>query len=238
MQNLLQCFSRAGRRVAQGAGPTMLATCLFALPSLASTASLTVGGAAEIYTAGQITGTAAQVLGLNLIPGGTLTFTATGFIGGAGCTSTTPDGCDGFDSQWPTTGVARYTGAAQALVGIFLDDSTPSGPGGVTYYLNPGSGSFAPGLLQPFFIGDGLTGTGLGSLQAFLIPTGATRLFLGTSDNPGRYSNNTGSFQVTVDDLQQNSQLSEAPEPSTYVMMGTSLAALAAWRRRRTAQLS
>ncbi|HEY3242752.1 MAG TPA: hypothetical protein VGM03_05305 [Phycisphaerae bacterium] len=46
-----------------------------------------------------------------------------------------------------------------------------------------------PGLRQPFFIGDGLTGTGSGAVQQFLVPDGATRLFLGTIDGC-EWSNN------------------------------------------------
>src|ERR1700720_24062 len=42
-----------------------------------------------------------------------------------------------------------------------------------------------------------LPGTGSGSIQNFIIPTGATRLFLGTMDGYGWY-NNIGSFGVTV----------------------------------------
>jgi hypothetical protein len=55
----------------------------------------------------------------------------------------------------------------------------------------------APGLKQIFFIGDGLTGTGSGSIQTFHIPAGATRLFLGTMDSYG-WSNNSGSFTVDL----------------------------------------
>jgi hypothetical protein len=51
-----------------------------------------------------------------------------------------------------------------------------------------------------FFIGDGLTsdsnaGFFDGEQQSFIVPSGATRLFLGTVDGEGWY-NNTGSFSV------------------------------------------
>ena len=41
------------------------------------------------------------------------------------------------------------------------------------------------------------TGTGTGTTQTFIVPAGATRLFLGTSDGFGWF-NNSGSFAVTV----------------------------------------
>jgi hypothetical protein len=64
--------------------------------------------------------------------------------------------------------------------------------------------SLAPELHQGFFIGDGLTGTGTGSVQKFYVPTGATRLYLGVYDAygwtglPGYYDDNGGQFDVTV----------------------------------------
>ncbi len=48
-----------------------------------------------------------------------------------------------------------------------------------------------------FFIGDGRTGTGAGAAQSFVVPAGATRLFLGVSDGFGWF-NNSGSFAVTI----------------------------------------
>jgi hypothetical protein len=50
-------------------------------------------------------------------------------------------------------------------------------------------------LRQLFFIGDGLTSGGV--IQQFVVPQGATRLFLATMDGYGQY-NNIGSFTVTV----------------------------------------
>jgi hypothetical protein len=55
----------------------------------------------------------------------------------------------------------------------------------------------APGLEQPFFIGDRSTGRGTGTAQQFIVPAGSTRLFLGVVDG-SEWSNNVGSFSVTV----------------------------------------
>ena len=63
----------------------------------------------------------------------------------------------------------------------------------------------SPALKQVFFIGDGLTGTGTGTTQTFVVPAGATRLFLGVSDGVGWF-NNSGAFNATV-------SISAAPAP-------------------------
>jgi hypothetical protein len=61
----------------------------------------------------------------------------------------------------------------------------------------PGDVKVSPGVQQVFFIGDGLTGTGSGTTQQFVVPPGATRLFLGTMD-AYEWNNNAGSFGVTL----------------------------------------
>jgi hypothetical protein len=66
----------------------------------------------------------------------------------------------------------------------------------------------APQLRQIFFIGDGLTETGSGNQQTFIVPPTATRLYLGIPDNP--YKDNSGSFTATF----TISSLSPAPVPS------------------------
>jgi len=62
---------------------------------------------------------------------------------------------------------------------------------------------FWPIVCQPFFIGDGLTGTGAGQQQVFHVPDNATELFLGYADGssfqgkPGDYGDNLGELSVT-----------------------------------------
>ena len=58
----------------------------------------------------------------------------------------------------------------------------------------------SPQLRQVFFVGDGRTGTGSGTVQQFVVPAGATRLFLASSDGIGANYNNFGSFAVVVTD--------------------------------------
>ena len=58
-------------------------------------------------------------------------------------------------------------------------------------------------LQQPFLIGDGKTSGG--TVQRFLVPQNATRLFLGIWDGV-QYSNNSGSLSGTVS-VQQSAKL-------------------------------
>ena len=95
---------------------------------------------------------------------------------------------------------------AGALVGVFETSSAPGGsPPATLDFTTIGNNftSFAPALNQLFYIGDGLTGDGSGSVQQFIVPAGATRLYLGISDAPGfngapgAYNDNSGNFTVS-----------------------------------------
>jgi hypothetical protein len=137
---------------------------------------------------------------LNFSVQGRVSFTPTPPVGD------NPDGDDAFSMTNFGDGIsAPLNVRANALVGVFLDDGMPTGkstPGQLDY--TPGL-SFVlemPGLRQIFFIGDGLTsdtknGQYDGGPQSFVVPHGATRLFLGTADGSGWY-NNTGLFEVSV----------------------------------------
>jgi hypothetical protein len=124
------------------------------------------------------------------------------------CSTNGPDGGAFFVSQQShqpgtdsSNGIARMNAPLNALVGVFLDNNQPdsSGPPGELDFAQIGTsfGSLSPGLKQPFFIGDGFTGTGSGDQQTFVVPNGATRLFLGTVDGTG-WANNQGGFSLTV----------------------------------------
>jgi large repetitive protein len=185
--------------------------------------SVTVPGIADIWLAGQPNGTVlnggfpgsdvaptnSPVLastGLSLTAGSTLTIAATGATDYNGCASLNPDGgapCGG--GSFPAAlGVSGYNGPINALIGVFLDASTPAGAAPPALdFSTPGSlaqPTVAPQLRQVFFIGDGRTGTGSGTAQQFVVPAGATRLFLASSDGIGANYNNFGSFAVVVTD--------------------------------------
>jgi hypothetical protein len=95
---------------------------------------------------------------------------------------------------------------AGALIGVFETSSAPVAPPPATLdFTTIGNNftSFAPALNQLFYIGDGLTGDGSGAVQRFIVPAGATRLYLGISDAPGfdgapgAYNDNSGNFTVS-----------------------------------------
>ena len=181
---------------------------LFAATGLAQ---VTVPGSSNPYLAGMPNGSTccsgdsapAQspvlVSGLTLVAGTSLTFTATGGVDNTGATPTlTPDGGSVISTS-SSNGISGATWPINALVGVFLDASAPNGsaaPASANFSTTSFT-SFSPLLKQAFFIGDGRTGTGSGTVQTFVVPTGATRLFLGTSDGFGWF-NNSGSFTVTV----------------------------------------
>lgn len=119
-----------------------------------------------------------------------------------------------FNAIGPLSGY-HLTDLQGALAGVFLEDALPASaaPALRFYVSNNSEGgiqtdflALSPQIGQVFFIGDGLTGTGIGELQTFHVPPTATHLYLGYVDNcrapdntvPGCYSDNVGSLNVTV----------------------------------------
>jgi hypothetical protein len=127
------------------------------------------------------------------------------------------------------------------LVGVFVGAGGPSGPAPAALDFTVGLGtaftSLAPLLDQVFFIGDGLTDDGAGSVQNFFVPTGATELYLGVSDacgyngGPGCYGDNLGAFTAAYSVINNSSGV---PEPGSLFLLGTGVLTLAAMRRRAT----
>lgn len=145
--------------------------------------------------------------GLTLVPGSVLTFSA------RGCSSFNPGGCNwtpdartsGVTTRANPNGIGGITANSNALIGVFLDDQQPNLTSAPTEVLDFGPSGLgiefaelAPALKQPFFIGDGRTGHEIGDAQRFIVPEGATRLFLGTLDGWGWY-NNSGSIEVAIE---------------------------------------
>ena len=91
------------------------------------------------------------------------------------------------------------------LVGVFLDNTEPTDPApSLLGFRSPENfATLDPQLRQTFFIGDGRTTVG-GIIQQFLVPAGATRLFLGFADGdrfqgrPAFYDDNLGSLTATL----------------------------------------
>lgn len=107
----------------------------------------------------------------------------------------------GSNTNGSENGISDTTAPINALVGLFLSDAAPN-----TTSTPPANRSFAtesgrnfdqlnPQLKQIFFIGDGVTSSG--TKQRFIVPPGATRLFLATWDFY-EWNNNSGYRIVKV----------------------------------------
>src|SRR5438105_2403885 len=127
---------------------------LFAAIATAASNTVTVPGTADVWLAGQANGTIlvggfasndvapanSPVLastGLNMTAGNSLTFSATGTTNFGGCASPSPDGggaCGNFTSN-AFFGISTYAGPINAVVGVFLNASTPGGaaPAGLDF---------------------------------------------------------------------------------------------------------
>ncbi len=152
---------------------------------------------------------------------------------------------DGIGSQPVMSGTASFNGIsgisaphAGYLVGVFVTDVEPADPPpSILDFTKSGTDftTLSPLINQTFFIGDGLTGNGVGTLQQFIIPANATRLFLGISDAPnylgfpGGYTDNGGSFNATFD-------FAPIPEPATTALQIVGAALLCVLLVHRTAK--
>ncbi len=148
---------------------------------------------------------------------------------GSGDNANDPDGIGAGAADSSVNSIGGISGVvalnAGFLVGVFEDANEPMDPAPLRLdfvLIGTSFSAFSPALNQVFFIGDGLTGDGTGSLQQFQVPAGATRLFLGIADapgyhgDPGGYNDNTGQFSATF---------ALVPEPSTIDLFAVVLVA-------------
>ena len=238
-------------RLGIGRGAVGALAILVLAGGTARAAIITVPGTADPWLAGMPAGSTASAgpdvvpdtapaqspvevldLGVNVSLGGVLHFAATGSVGFCSACGVSPT-ADGDGGLYPhfdgaQNGIGSIVSPANALIGVFLTSARPDlspAPGLLDFGLiGLAFSTLSPVLQQPFFIGDGLTGTGSGSVQSFVIPTGATRLFLGTMDGYGWY-NNVGALEVEVTQ-------SPVPEPATLALFGSGLIGVALRRRR------
>ena len=173
---------------------------------------------------------APTLLGLTLNAGDSLFFSVAGIVsfGGFATEGSNPDGtpADGLMVNYGDGIAAPVHNRIDALVGVFLGAASPTGgdtPAPLDFVGGAGIAftSLAPALGQIFFIGDGLVTDSNaqgapGAAQAFIVPAGATRLYLGTSDGFD-WANNNGSFEL---------QVTAVPEPAAALLMLGGLAAL------------
>ena len=224
----------------------LAAVAAMAVPAMA--ASAVVPGTANPNLAGRAPGYSCcggdslpgqaptLVTGLALAGGAVLTFSVSGevsYFGGAGG-GNNPDGSPyaGLPINYGD-GIAAPVNLdrVDALVGVFLGAASPTGgatPASIDYAGGIGFASQSPLVGQMFFIGDGWTGNLTGSVQQFIVPGGATRLYLGTIDGV-EWSNNNGQFNVDV-------SLAAVPEPGSLALMAAGLAVVGFVSRRRRPQ--
>ena len=184
---------------------------------LGKPASVTIDARADIFSSGlaaadSMRGGTLPVQITLVANGGYLTFSSVrGTIGCGAGVSTGPDGgsCAGGNTDiLAASGISGIIDhqRTQFLVGVFLGASSPTrAPARLDFSKEATGESFAeltPLLGQTFFIGDGMTPSGLN--QRFVIPLNATRFYVGFADAfsfqgpPGAYSDNTGSVSVTL----------------------------------------
>jgi Flp pilus assembly protein TadG len=186
-----------------------------------------VPGVADPWLAGMPSGTTAnfysefgdaapnnspvQISGLSMKAGQSLQFSFDGTVSNwSGDNSYGCDGDPGYVSNnwWAAQngnaehGIGNVTAPIAAVIGVFLDDNQPDStpaPATALDFSTPASRDFAslsPAVKQPFFIGDGLRNDGV-TPQNFVVPTGATRLYVGIMDFQ-QWSDNSGVMSTTV----------------------------------------
>jgi Ca2+-binding RTX toxin-like protein len=168
--------------------------------------SATVLGSSSLWGAGHAVAPGGGALPPGIIialgPGAVVTFTSITGLANQGGGNLPPDGTPGVETLPDTTGLAGFTHATltRSLAGVFLTDAVPVNPPPAQLAFPHGEFTeAAPGLRQLFFIGNGLTSGAV--QQRFVVPAGATRLFLGLTDRctgniPGCFGTNTGFYSV------------------------------------------
>ncbi len=153
-----------------------------------------------------------------------------------------PDGGHGLAINMNISAAAGLSGIqsfnTSFLAGVFLNghegDMSHTAPATLDFSSNYNFTSLSPLDDQVFFIGDGLTGTGSGSVQVFNVPSDATFLVLGITDAngyngpPGAYFDNAGSFTAVF-----SIEPTTTPLPSTLPLLTAGLSGLGMLLRRK-----
>ncbi len=191
----------------------LIAGCV--MVSGAASASIIVPGTANIWAWGGTIGTndtnggdtypaVAPTLAIADLSGITsIHFDVSGETGNCpGCE--VPNGAGGLYSHddGAFNNVPNLTAPINSLIGVWIDENDLA-------------------LSQSFYIGTG---------GDFVVPTGATELFLGSMDGY-QWNNNVGQFVVDLTVTRDT----PAPEPLTLSLFGAGLAGIAARRRRKAA---
>lgn len=198
----------------------LIAGCV--MVSGAASASIIVPGTANIWAWGGTIGTndtnggdtypaVAPTLAVSDLSGIiSIHFDVTGETGNCpGCESTNGTGGLYSHDDGAFNNVPNLTAPINSLIGVWIDENDLA-------------------LSQSFFIGTG---------GDFLVPTGATKLYLGSMDGY-QWNNNVGEFEVDLTvsrDQTPGTPGTPAPEPLTLSLFGAGLAGLGAMRRRKAA---
>lgn len=129
------------------------------------------------------------------------------------------------------------------IIGVFLTASEPlnPAPSRLDFTLSGLGTSFttlSPEIGQTFFIGDGLTGTGTGSIQKFMIPVAATRVFLGFADTRGEPGDGAGSFFNNAGSFNVDVQINSVPEPASLACWIVCLGVVTLTLKRHSASIT
>jgi hypothetical protein len=199
------------------------ATSIAVLQPAQTTAS-TVPGTADIWLSGMgataVAGdvdtlaNAAPTLAMNVTAGTIVTVTATGGTGyKQGVALAGPDGMPNnvvYHAEFSQTGnfnglqngIQTITAPTSALLGVFLTGAAPNTvtppSSGLDYSTSNSQNQASYTSLQvqqPFFVGNGTNSSGV--TQSFIVPPGATRLYLGAFDQVNN-ADDTGSLSVST----------------------------------------
>jgi hypothetical protein len=182
-------------------------------------ATITLDARSDIYSAGtkqadsSRQGTLPSEITL-AAGGGVISFPRV--IGKASCTEGVGLGADGGDCAGGNTDLTsagklsgiKHHQRTMFLVGVFLGPKLPAKAPAALDFSDEAKGTkFAklePALGQVFYVGDGKPGAPSEGTHDFVIPAGATRLYLGYADGfsfqgpPGAYGDNKGGLSVAV----------------------------------------
>jgi hypothetical protein len=203
----------------------------------ASAATFTVNASDDLYNIGPNTYDGGAPVAINVAGLSSIVFSVstgqTATVNGGNYNDA--DGLGSVSGEFNTGGngiSGITTPTAGFLAGAFAGATIGTIPAALDVTASGTSfADLSPKLQQAFFIGDGLTGDGVGTTQTFYVPTGATTLYLGLADacgyngSPSCFGDNFGSFSVTTTGV---GAIGAVPEPATWAMLLMGLAGIGA----------
>jgi Flp pilus assembly protein TadG len=198
------------------------ATATAVITTASSSTSTTVPGKANVWLSGMPSGSTASYddteanatpvqVSMTVVPGTVLSFSASGLTSNSGSTGNIgPNGNGSFSAHMSgapgggsglQNGIQTATLPISSLIGVFLTNAQPSTvtpPATGRTYTSTTINTVGYADLQtqqPFYIGSGSNASS--ETQSFVVPPGATRLYLGIFDTYEN-NNNPGSLSVGI----------------------------------------